>query len=248
MKRAHALLALLLLGTLACSTPASLAYRLNEQGNGAYYARRYDQALEWYRQAQVTAPDHPELNINAGSALHQQGEFERAGREVRRALSAPDARLRARAHFTLGNNFFRMGQLPEALEEYKWALRLDPTDQDAKYNLEYVLRQLSSDGTQQPGGQPGQPGDQGQEEPANQEGQVGQAGQEGQVGPSQPNGGLPQGGPDSDALDRMLQEAGADLSIEQAMRILDALRERERAIQAQIHRGGGNVPPGDRDW
>lgn len=244
------LLALLLLGVAAaCAEPETLAFRLNEQGTQAYLAERYDDAFSLYRQAQVARPDFPELNINAGSALYKQEAYDRAIREFRRALNAWDGRLKASSHFGLGNTLYRMDQPREALEEYKWALRLDPNDADAKHNLEVVLRELSRTAPPTLGDNP-QP----DREAEPQQGDGGDpGGGDGQADPGSGTAGPPQGPVDSsaqsDALRRMLQEAPADLAIEDAIRILDALQERQQAIQARWNRGsGGRGAAMERDW
>lgn len=255
MKHWWAPLALALFSLTACAEPDTLAYRLNEQGAEAYHAGRYGEALDFFRQAQVARPDYPELNINAGSALHKQREYERAGRELRRALSAQDARLRTRTHFNLGNNLYRSGHLPEAIDEYKWALRIDPDDPDAKHNLEFVLLQIQAfpNPDQQEGHQSGNQDPQQPQGNEPQEGGERQQAQPGQNNPAQSGtspqnqGNQPQQ-PQEGALERALQEAGPELGIEDAIRILDALRERERAIQAQWNRGNTRVPPSERDW
>ena len=46
---------------------------------------------------------------------------------------APDA------YYNLGNTYFQQKKLPEAAEAYKNALRRNPLDDEARYNLAYVL-------------------------------------------------------------------------------------------------------------
>jgi Ca-activated chloride channel family protein len=45
------------------------------------------------------------------------------------------------SYYNLGNTFFRAEQYEAAIEAYKEALRLDPSDLEAKQNLELALRQ-----------------------------------------------------------------------------------------------------------
>lgn len=246
------LLALLTLAAISCAEPETLAFRLNEQGTLAYKAGSYEEALSFYRQAQVARPDYPELNINAGSALYKNQEYDRAVRELRRTLTAPDAQLKARAHYALGNTLYRMDEFGLAFEEYKWALRLDPNDSDAKHNLELVLRELQANMRAPQQGV-------NQESPNSQDPQVGEENQDGEQQPGgQPlrgaNSGAPptgQQGPSQqgDALSRALLDAPGNLAIEDAIRILDALQDRQQAVQAQWNRGSDGRPrAAERDW
>ena len=44
----------------------------------------------------------------------------------------------------MGNALFRMNKLKESIVAYKKALELDPTDMDAKFNLEFVREQVKN--------------------------------------------------------------------------------------------------------
>jgi tetratricopeptide (TPR) repeat protein len=89
--------------------------------------------------------------------------YEEAARSYRDALAAPAVPppLRARASYNLGNALVRAAEekpgdpvpLRAAIVAYEEALRLDPGDRDAKWNLEVALRRLGEDRTS--GGSPG---------------------------------------------------------------------------------------------
>ena len=49
---------------------------------------------------------------------------------------------RAQAFYNLGNAQFKQQKYKEALESYKQSLRLNPSDQEAKYNYAYTKRLL----------------------------------------------------------------------------------------------------------
>lgn len=212
-------LAPLALCAAACAKPS--AQKLNDDGNHAYARGDYQPALDDYRRAQVARPDLPALSYNAGNTLYQQGDYTRAVGESQRAANAADAEIAAKGFYSLGENYYRQGKLQDALDAFKNALRIDPSDHDAKYNVEVIQAQLDREAanlaqiqqqaqqnqqkqpTPQPNGQNGanpqsQPGAQGQPTPPAQQGQPSQGGQpqpgqQGQPGqPGQP--GNPQQG------------------------------------------------------
>jgi tetratricopeptide (TPR) repeat protein len=197
--------AMVILGTLAAGAllatgcgGKSSTYTLVQNGNHAYSQGDAAKALNDYRQAQVQRPDLPVLNYNAGNALYQQGDYTRGITESQQATQNGDDALRAQAFYTIGADDYRQGKLQDALDAYKNALRIDPSDTDAKYNVELIQRQLDREaaarqGLPTPTPEPTRPaGQQGTPPAGQQQGggqQPGQAGQQpGQSGQQQGNG------------------------------------------------------------
>ena len=56
--------------------------------------------------------------------------------------TSQDIQLEKKSLYNIGNCRYRQGRLEEAVEYYKQALDLDPQDQDAKYNLEFVREEI----------------------------------------------------------------------------------------------------------
>jgi Ca-activated chloride channel family protein len=228
----------------------------NETANARFAAGDYTGALAAYRDLQQELPDSPELAVNAANALHKIAEYSRALAEYGKAIEGKDLKLRAIAQYDRGNTLFRMGRFEDARDAYREALRIDPTDRDAKFNLEVVQRILSARPAQpgqQPGpgqGQPGspRPGAQGP-------GQSGQpmAGASPQPGqnPGQPqeptsdptNSTDPNAQP-SPALRPALDDFRRGLTIDDALRVLDALRGEQRGV-GQLLEGPRNGTGGE---
>ena len=214
----------------------------NETANGLFAAGDYTGALAAYRDLQQDHPDSPELAVNAANALHKMGEYPRALAEYGKAIEGKDLSLRAIAQYDRGNTLFRMGRYEDARDAYREALRVDPTDRDAKFNLEIVQRILS--------GRPAQPGQQsgpgqGQAGSPNPGAQgPAQSGKPTAGTPPQPgqNPGQPQE-PTSDPtnstdpnaqpspeLRPALDDFRRGLTIDEALRVLDALRGEQRGV------------------
>lgn len=117
------------------------AERLNA-GNDRYFHEDYAGALAAYEAAQVAAPDVPEPYFNAASALVATGQYQRAAAALRQALKSGQPMLMAQAYYNLGNVYFVMSNFDEAVRAYQQALLLNPTDHDARYNLELALRRI----------------------------------------------------------------------------------------------------------
>lgn len=111
---------------------------LIREGN-RYYARgQYSSAIEKYRKAK----DSPIVHYNLGNAFYKQQKYKEAIEEYRRVLVTEDRNLREKAYYNIGNAQFKLGVLRLAIRSYKNALKLKPNDLEAKYNLEYALREL----------------------------------------------------------------------------------------------------------
>ena len=125
---------------------ASAEYTATEDGHEAYAAGRYDDALASYRDADALATDAPEPPYNIGNTLHRLERYEEATVASTAALStAVDPVLLAHAAYALGSHAFRRDDLEAAREAWIRVLLRDPSDLDAKHNLELTLRRLAGD-------------------------------------------------------------------------------------------------------
>ncbi len=114
----------------------------NRQGNRMFHEGKFEEALEYYREAQVEKPGALELRFNAGDAYFKKNAFQDALREFGHALKSQDPSLLARAYYNLGNVHVRQKKLQQAAEAYKRSLALRTDDLDAKVNLEWVLEKM----------------------------------------------------------------------------------------------------------
>jgi Ca-activated chloride channel family protein len=118
-----------------------------------YNEGKYQDALRDYNQLLEKKKDDPRLHFNAGAAAYQNKQYEEATNQLNAALTSPDLQLQQRAYYNLGNSLFRLGQqMPDAakkqeawenaMKQYESALKLNQQDNDAKFNQEFVQKQL----------------------------------------------------------------------------------------------------------
>jgi Ca-activated chloride channel family protein len=142
------LVALLLLGAFSLKSWASPSSALQEYRSG-----RFKEAHREYLRLLEKRPDDPRLQFNAGDAAYQAREYQEAAKHFSAAVAAPDPHLQEHAYYNLGNSFCQLGDAETALEkkgqaweqslhQFETALRLDPKDSDARYNLDVVRRKL----------------------------------------------------------------------------------------------------------
>jgi len=204
---------------------------LNEQGNKAYRGARFEDALRAYTEAQVRSPGSPEIQYNIGNVFYRQEDYERATEAYRKALEGARGQMRRDAAYNLGNARFQARDYAGAAAAYRGALTLDPTDRDAKRNLEIALQRL-----QNPPPPPPSKGG-----PKDREPQQSKPPQD-----SQPN--RPQDSPEDQRQQQ--QPSPQDLDRQEAERLLEALEQEERDNMDREHRQRtpAQPPPGGKDW
>lgn len=231
----------------ALAGPGDSASARNRAGNRLYSKSRYDEALAQYRAAQVVAPELLELFFNAGDALYRKGDLENAVREFSKAAASTDARLAADASYNAGNAMLAMGRPDQAIEAYKAALKRDPDHGDAKHNLELALMLLEQQEQQQQEQQDRQ-------DQQDQKDQQGQQGQQDQQGERDEQDERDQQGAESEPQEQgtdeqQPQRRQAGMTEEDAARLLDAIDERERELQAELRAAQARKRAKvDKDW
>jgi Ca-activated chloride channel family protein len=207
-------------------------------------------ALTRYRDLQARRPAAPEISIDLGNALATLGEHQRALVEYGRGIENAKGTTRAIGFYDRGTSLFRLGRILEARVAYVEALRLDPNDRDAKFNIEVIDRILGRVRPQpgNPTGRPGQrtppPGAQ-QQPPAGSPDATGPTGS-GEPGATPPPGATgPTGATPPESVQNALTDFRRDLTVDEALRLLDALRGEQRGLRALLEgngvRRGGNV-------
>lgn len=79
--------------------------------------------------------------IQQADSAYTSDDFSVAAALYRQAIA--DEGESAKLWFNLGNAYYRMGETGEAILSYERALRIDPTDQDVRYNLDFVNTRIT---------------------------------------------------------------------------------------------------------
>ncbi|HUC81842.1 MAG TPA: tetratricopeptide repeat protein [Flavisolibacter sp.] len=129
----------------------ALAQRANtyvSKGNEYYLRLEFDLAEGQYRKALEVDPRNAEARYNLGNALMQQKKYKAAIEEYD-ALTTENKNLQAAAHYNAGVSYSKQKDLPASIEAYKAALRINPTDKEARENLQKALTELKQQQNQQ---------------------------------------------------------------------------------------------------
>ena len=114
-----------------------------QEGLNQYQEGLFPEAEKNFAKARSNRPDDRRLDYNLGSSYYKQGKYEEALQDyTQSALDDSYPQLKKNSLYNAGNALFKMGKLKEAEKTYKNVLALDPSDMDAKFNLEFVREQL----------------------------------------------------------------------------------------------------------
>jgi len=215
--------------------------KLIAAGRRAYLNGRFQEAGESFEAALRARPGDALAHAARGCARYRLQNWAQAGEDFALVAHGQDRQLQEAAHYNAGNCMFRQEQYADAVEHYRRALTLDPTDQDAKFNLELALkRQQESEPQQQRDQQQQSPRK--QKQPRNEQSQD-QPQPQGQPGESPDEKSGAAGAKQQDA------ERG-QMSPEQAAQLLDALASDESNLQRLAPRAptAGQEKATDKSW
>jgi serine/threonine protein kinase/Tfp pilus assembly protein PilF len=106
-------------------------------GGTLYDAKRWDEAIGYYRAALALRPEAVAVHYNLGIALYDKGRLDEAIAHYQQALHIEPEN--AQALINLGIALSAKGQLDEAIGHYRHALRLDPEHALAHNSLGVAL-------------------------------------------------------------------------------------------------------------
>jgi len=87
--------------------------------------------------------------FNLGDAYYKQKKYDEAMKAYQTALSkTKDKELKGKAFYNIGNSLLDDNKLKESIEAYKNSLKMNPKDEEAKYNLSYALKKLQQEENQ----------------------------------------------------------------------------------------------------
>ena len=116
-----------------------------KQGNKQFQKRDFSEAETSYRKALEKNKENPQALYNLGNALIAQGQDTTAIKFFEQAAKAEKNPMRQSQSFhNLGTILQGRKMFAEAIEQYKQALRLNPHDDDARYNLVLCKHQLKN--------------------------------------------------------------------------------------------------------
>ena len=260
----HILYTVLLLMLAAPAVPSqaqsSTARQETRKGNREYKAKRYDQAEVNYRRAIHHDSTSYRAHYNLGNSLYRQKKYDEAATHYGQALEQPGLadKTRSRILHNRGNSYLRAGldkenradgmeQFQHAVTDYQEALKLNPKNDDTRYNLSYAKKLLQQAQQQQQQG-----GGQDQKNDKNKDGNNGQdqQQQQDQNKDGQQNNQQQQQKEQQDKQQNKQQQQQQQQKKQDAERLLEAVKNNEKNTMKDNAKKVEVASPGriEKDW
>ncbi len=128
---------------IAGSVQAQESERLIQKGNDLYKQQQYPQSELIYEEVLKTDPNNSIAKFNQANAMYKQNKTDEAIRVLNDlAFKSNDPSVKSKAYYNKGAILSSQKKLEESIEAYKEALRQEPSDKDARENLQKALLEL----------------------------------------------------------------------------------------------------------
>lgn len=125
-------------------TLSAMAQRVNDQifrGNEKYISKEYTEAMKFYNDALNKESDNAVALYNLGAAHFKNGNLESAKTAFQQTIAHADNKsLQQKAWYNLGVANVQEKNYEEGIKAFKEAVKLDPKDEEARYNLQKALQ------------------------------------------------------------------------------------------------------------
>ena len=235
--------------------------KLIREGYRSYMNEEYDEAEIDFLKAEEVAKEDFIARYNTSATMYQLEKLEESGERFAELLGETDDPMQqAGILHNIGNVLLEGQQYQQAVEAYKKSLRLNPSDEDTRYNLAYALEKLreqqqqqqeqnddqqnKEDQQQKEQDQEQQQQDQQQEDQEQQQQDQQQEDQEQQQQDQQPE----QSEENKENQQQQVQKQ--ELSKEEAERLLNAILQKEKDVKEKVDKKKAAAAKvrTDKDW
>ncbi len=220
-------------------------------GFKAYMNENYNEAEVNFRKAEEEKSDSYIARYNTSTALYQQQKLEESGKRFSQLLQETnDPDQQARLLHNIGNVMVQGQQYQQAVDAYKSSLKLNPGDNDTRYNLAYALEKLREQQQQQQNQDQQNNQDQQDQEQQNQDQQQDQEQEQQQEENNERQQQEQQQQEEEQEQDQNQQPQPQQMTQEEAERLLNAILQKEKDVKEEVDKKKAKAAKikTDKDW
>jgi Ca-activated chloride channel homolog len=229
----------LLLVIFNSSTNAQSTRGLINDGVDLYKEQKFADAEVNFKKGVEKNPESFEAKFNLGDAYYKQERYDEAIKTFQSSfVNARSDEEKAKIYHNIGNSLLKAQKIKESIGAYKEALKLNPNDQETKYNLSYALNMLNNPDQDQ------QQNDQNQDQNKDQQDQDQQNQDQQKQDQQQQN----QDQQQQDQQQQSQEQKEQELTKQEAEKILEAMKNNEKDLQKQLRKIKGQKIKTEKDW
>ena len=233
---------LTIVALLYCTSGNAQPNRLVSEGNKLYQEKKYKEATSVYQKALTKNPNYTPGMFNLGNALYQQKQYEGARKVMDNAVKLDTSKIgKSAANYNIGNTYMAEKKWEEAVDAYKKALRTNPQDAEAKYNLSYAQQMLKKQGR-------GGKNDKNNKDNKNEEKNKDKHKNDDDKKNNEKNNEQNKDDKQDKQQENKPQPQQSKLSEKQAEQLLNALQQEEKKLQDKHKKAKGVPVKVDKDW
>lgn len=218
----YILLSAALLTTASQQVAGQNADALIRKGNRYYKQNQIDQSQKEYEKAVQAAPNDPTAHYNLGNVQFRKNNFDEAAKSFAAGAGrSQDSAFTEKSLYNQGVALVKGQKLQESIAAWEKALKLNPSDQETRENLQKALIELKRQQQQQ------------QQDQKNKKDQKDQQKKQDQ----------------KDQQQQQPKPQPSRLTKQQAEQLLKSLQEKENELQQKINqnKARSSTQP-DKDW
>lgn len=209
---------------------------LINDGVNLYEGKKYSDAEVKFKKGLEKDNKMFQGHFNLGDAYYKQGRYDEALQAYKNSLQfTKDKEDEAKVYHNIGNSLLKSKQVKESLGAYAKSLKLNPKDDDTKYNLSYALNLMKQNQQQQKN-----KNDQNKDKNKDKQNNQNQNQQNNQDQKDKNK--------DKQNQQQQQQQQKNQISKQEAQRILDALKNNEADLQKKLRKMKGKPIATDKDW
>ncbi len=211
-----------LVATVSQRAEGQNADALIRKGNRFYKQNQIDQSQKEYEKAVQAAPNDPTAHYNLGNTQFRKNNFDEAAKSFAAGAGhSPDSALMEKSLYNQGVALVKGQKLKESIAAWEKALKLNPSDQETRENLQKAMIELKRQQQQQ------------QQDQKNKKDQKDQQKKQDQ----------------KDQQQQQPKPQPSRLTKQQAEQLLKSLQEKENELQQKINqnKARSSTQP-DKDW
>jgi len=219
---------------------------LINDGVDYYNDSKFSDAEVNFKKGAEQSPEIFEAKFNLGDAYYKQERYDEAIKSFQSAFTnAKTDEDKAKLHYNVGNSLLKSQKLDESIEAYKESLKLNPNDQEVKYNLSYAINMKNNQQQDQQNQDQQQDQDKNEDQKDDNQNQDQQDKEQESKDQQQQD---QQQNEESKQDNTKQQQQEQKISKEEAERILEALKDNEKDLQKELRKIKGKRVKTEKDW